>query len=487
MGGSETTSDDQQLLQLGYRPKFERSMSLWENFALGFTYLSPVVGVYTLFAISLAAGGPPFFWSYLLVGIGQMMVCLVFCEIVSQYPITGGILPWARRLVGERWGWMAGWIYLWALWTTIAAVAVGAAPFFAALVGAPSPNSGIVAVIALSLLAASTLLNLTGTKWLARLALFGFLAELIGAIVVGAYLLLFWRVQSIGVLFDTFDIKIDGSYLPAFLAAALAGIFQYYGFEACGDVAEEVPNASRRIPKAMRMTIYVGGAAAMFTCLALILATPDIRAVIDGADKDPLGTILDRAFGPVGSLGVVLVVIISFVSCVLSLQAAASRLLFSFGREGMIVGKEMFGQVSKRLKVPVAALIACGVVPGSIVLIGLLRDDALTAIVSFAAIGIYAAFQMVVAGAIYARLKGWQASGAFRLGVWGWPVTIIAIVYGIGAMVNLAWPRLPDAAWYMNYSVLISTVAVIAAGLLYLALGNVAQSPQTQGKTGASG
>jgi len=59
-------------------------MSLWGNFALGFTYLSPVVGVYTLFSISLATGGPPFFWSYLIVGAGQMLVCLVFCEIVKQ-------------------------------------------------------------------------------------------------------------------------------------------------------------------------------------------------------------------------------------------------------------------------------------------------------------------------------------------------------------------------------------------------------------------
>jgi amino acid transporter len=52
---------------------------------------------------------------------------------------------------------------------------------------------------------------------------------------------------------------VNGSYLPAFLAASLAGLFQYYGFEACGDVAEETPNPGKR-PKAMRMTIYIGGA-----------------------------------------------------------------------------------------------------------------------------------------------------------------------------------------------------------------------------------
>lgn len=50
-------SDAEQLRKLGYTSNFNRSMSLWENFALGFTYLSPVVGVYTLFGLCLAAGG----------------------------------------------------------------------------------------------------------------------------------------------------------------------------------------------------------------------------------------------------------------------------------------------------------------------------------------------------------------------------------------------------------------------------------------------
>ena len=38
-------ADDEHLSVLGYEGKFDRSMSLWANFALGFTYLSPLVGV----------------------------------------------------------------------------------------------------------------------------------------------------------------------------------------------------------------------------------------------------------------------------------------------------------------------------------------------------------------------------------------------------------------------------------------------------------
>lgn len=444
-------------------------MSLWANFALGFTYLSPVVGVYTLFSISLAAGGPPFFWSYLIVGAGQLLVCLVFCEVVSQYPIAGGILPWGRRLVGDRWGWLAGWIYLWALCMTIAAVAVGAAPYFAALCGV-SADATASAAIAFVLLAVSTLLNLSGTRWLSRLVMCGFLAELTGALAVGAYLLLFRRVQSPAILFDTFAIGNGGSYWPAFFAAGMAGIFQYYGFEACGDVAEEVSNPSRRIPEAMRMTIYVGGAAAMFACLALVLATPDIRKVISGDEKDAVGVLFAQSFGSGGAKAVTAVICVSFVSCVLSVQAAASRLLFSFGRERMIAGSAWFGHGSGHAGVPVAAVIACGAGPAFVVLIGRLFENALTAIVGFATVGIYIAFQMIVAGALHARWRGWIPGGAFRLGRWGLPVTLAALFYGVAAMIDIAWPRTPGAAWFVNYAVLLSTFIVVVGGLLYVAL-----------------
>jgi len=92
-----STEDDAQLAALGYRGEFDRGMGLWANMALGFTYLSPLVGVYSLWAFSLSIGGPPAIWWIVIVGIGQLLVALVFGEVVSQYPLAGGIYPWTRR------------------------------------------------------------------------------------------------------------------------------------------------------------------------------------------------------------------------------------------------------------------------------------------------------------------------------------------------------------------------------------------------------
>ncbi|MDE2464477.1 MAG: amino acid permease, partial [Alphaproteobacteria bacterium] len=370
MNIESSDADAAQLAALGYAPKFDRSMSLWENFALGFTYLSPVVGVYSVFDLGLSTGGPPMFWSYFLAGGGQLLVCLIFGEVVSQFPISGGLYPWARRLVGKRWAWMAGWIYGWALFTTIAAVAVGAGPFLATLLGFQDTPT-ITTLVALGLILLSTLINLAGTKLLARVAMFGFICEIIGAIVVGTYLLLFQRHHGFTVVFNTYGVGQGSSYWPYFMAAAVVGLFTCYGFEACGDVAEETPNPGQAIPKAMRMTIYVGMSAAAFVCLALILAQPDIGGVISGQITNPIERLLLSAFGSVGSRLVVAVVMVSFMSCILSLQAATSRLVFAYARDKMIVANTFLSSISPHTHVPTRALGMSGIIAAIIVCLGL--------------------------------------------------------------------------------------------------------------------
>ncbi len=460
--------DARQLEALGYSSRFDRAMSLRANFALGFTYLSPVVGVYALFAFALAEAGPPMIWTFVIAGVGQFFVALVFGEIVSQYPIAGGVYPWARRLWGRRWAWMTGWVYAWALLITIASVAYGAGPFVATMLGVEATTNFVIGC-ALVIIAVATAINFSGTRNLSKAAIAGLVAEVIGALVVGLWLIFFEREHGPGVFFDSFGIGAgEGTYAGAFLAAALIGLFQFYGFEACGDVAEEVPDPSRRIPKAMMLTILVGGAVALLVAGGFIMAEPDIPGVIAGENADPIGATLTSAFGEGGSKVVLAVVLLSFLSCTLSLQAAASRMIYSYGRDRMIFASGRFSQFSSTRHVPPFALGVAAAVPALIVLGSRISEDALTRIISFAALGIYIAFQMVVLAALVARLRGWRPAGRWSLGRWGLPVNVIALLYGIAAMVNVSWPRTPDVRWYDNWIVLLSATVVVAGGLVYM-------------------
>jgi amino acid transporter len=221
----------------------------------------------------------------------------------------------------------------------------------------------------------------------------------------------------------------------------------------------------------MRGTIYVGMAAAAFVCLALILAQPDIGRIVSGQIPDPVERLLVHEFGSLGSKLVVAVVMVSFISCILSLQAAASRLVFAYSRDGMMPASAFFAGISPATHVPVRALVLSGAVAALIICLGLVFADALTAIVSSAIVAIYAAFQMIVIGALSARLRGWRPSGAFTLGRWGLAVNVAGIIYGVCAIIDLLWPRTPGTPWYVNYSLSVSVGVMVGGGLLYMVLG----------------
>ena len=69
------------------------------------------------------------------------------------------------------------------------------------------------------------------------------------------------------------------------------------------------------IPKAMRMTIYIGGAAAIWVCLAFVLSISDIGAVMSGKDTDPIVTLLKASIGRSRISRVIVVVLVPFISC----------------------------------------------------------------------------------------------------------------------------------------------------------------------------
>ena len=163
--------DAAHLASLGYSydTTFKREMSFWGNVSLGFTYLSPIAGIYAMFAFSFMSAGPPMAWALTIALVGQFFVGLVFGEVVSNYPVAGGVYPWSRRLWGRKWAWMNGWIYVVALVGTIAAVAYSVAPFLLdAFLGydesRPATSAGVTVLVALGVLVIASVLNYLGTK-----------------------------------------------------------------------------------------------------------------------------------------------------------------------------------------------------------------------------------------------------------------------------------------------------------------------------------
>lgn len=461
--------EDKLIAGFGYKPQFKRVLSLFADFSLGYSYMSPMAGFYALFAYALTTAGPGYFWTIPVILAGQILVAFVFAEAASQYPIAGGVYQWARHLVGPRWGFLTAFMYLLALLATNAGLAYGGAPYLAALFGYDAtPVTNGIGAIAMILLAA--VFNYAGTRTLAKGVEAGVWAGLIGLAGAGIYLLLFGRLQPVDVLFQNFGAG-TGNYTSALFAASLLGIWIIFGFEACGDLGEEVKEASHKVPRAMMLTMWVGGASTIIIALGMTLAVPDMAAAVSGKDANPADTVLGHAFGPVGAKIGIIVLIIIVVSAAASIMASTSRLLFSLGRDKLLFGHRMLAKIDERRGLPTAAITSATVVTCLIIVIGMFSSDAITQVISFATAGIYLSFHMVTGGALYARLKGWRPAGDFKLGQWGLLVNVLALAFGVVFTLNLVWPRTPDAPWYLNYVNALSLIAIFILGLAQL--GNV--------------
>jgi amino acid transporter len=303
-----------------------------------------------------------------------------------------------------------------------------------------------------------------------RVTELGVWAGLVGLLIYGFYLLIFARVQSFDVLWQSYGAGAgDGDRTAALFAASLIGIWIFFGLKACGGLAEEVQDASRKVPRAMILTMVAGGISALPIALGMILAVPDIAAAVRG-DVNPAEAALTNALGPSGATVMFVCLLLIVLSATVSIIASCSRLLFALGCDDLIFGAHLMAEIDETRGLPVLAVAVATLVPVGIVALGTFAPSAAAPIISFATAGIYSAFAMVVLGALIARLGGWVPSGAFRLGVWGWPLTIAGLAFEVAAVINFIWPRpaSPDASFYATNLIPIALLAIFLLGLLLL-------------------
>lgn len=125
--------EDTRLESLGYTPQLSRVLGFFANFAVAFTYLSPMVGIYSFFVLGVGTGGPAYVWLTFIPVIGMLFVALVFGELASHYPVTAALYQYSKFSVGPRFGWFVGWFYGLALLITVAAVDTGVVSYVTAL------------------------------------------------------------------------------------------------------------------------------------------------------------------------------------------------------------------------------------------------------------------------------------------------------------------------------------------------------------------
>ncbi|MBO0844248.1 MAG: amino acid permease [Nocardioides sp.] len=501
----ETDHDDARLATLGYQPQLRRVLGLFANFAVAFTYLSPMVGIYSLFILGLGTGGPAYIWLNLIPIIGMLFVALVFGELASHYPVAGALYQYSKFSVGPGYGWFVGWFYGFALLITVAAVDTGVVSYFAALTHNwfgwnldPASHFTILWVTVLLLLIQTTL-NITGAKVMGRVAQFGVYVEIVGTFGIAIILAIHGFHHGLGYLFSTqgqthastnaFGVDFHGSFLAAGLIAVLAPVYIYYGFESAGDISEETRDAGRQVPRAMRLAVIWGGIGSLVLTAALLLAIPgDGSKGVGDAVGGGVPFILEELPSGVQDF-LLLMIIFAFFSCGTSIQGAGSRLAFSYARDQALPASSWISRVHQRFGTPVNALIGGAVITVLFVLLVFVSPaenkhflfitypggiNALLALVSFGVSGIYLSFLLTVIAAAIARSRGWVPEGRFTLGRWGTTVTWVALLYLGLMLINVVVPTGLDsprgALFNYDWITLLVIVIIAIVGAAYFLL-----------------
>jgi urea carboxylase system permease len=485
---------DQHLAEFGYKQELDRRIGRFASFAAGVSYISILTGTFQLFYFGFGAGGPAYVWSWPMVFVGQLMVALCFAELAARYPIAGSLYNWTKRLGSRTTAWMAGWMMLTASIVTLSATVL------AYQITLPQLWSGFqvvgdgtgtydVAVNAVllgsALILFTTLVNAYGVRLMARINSAGVFIELVAAVLIIVIFAVHATRGPREVLTDTAG-RGDGQqfgYLGAFLVAALASGYVMYGFDTASSMGEETVDARRTAPRAVLRAVtasfLLGGLILLFGLMSVDdLGAPQLSSATGG-----LQYVLLQAAGNGLGKAFLVCIVVAITVCCLAVHTATIRMMFAMARDNNLPFAARLARVDPRRKTPVVPAVLIGLLSIGILLVNVRQPQIFTTITSIAVVMIYLAYLLVTVPMLVSRLRGrWplpagrEGARYFSLGRWGLPVNVLAVLWGAGMALNLAWPRrevynaTPPYHWYLQWGAFVFIGAIALVGLAYYLL-----------------
>lgn len=479
---------DSGMEHFGYKESLDRSIGSFGSFAAGVSYISILTGTFQLFYFGFGTAGPGYLWSWPLVLVGQLAVALCFMELAAKYPVAGSVYNWSKQLGSRVVGWSSGWLMLTASIVTLSAVVLalqlnlprlwrgfqivgdgnGAYDF--------ATNAVILGTV---LILFTTIVNALGVRLMAMINSAGVFIELIAACLIAIILACnIVRGPAVFFSFSGYGAGQSGGYLGAFLVASLASGYVMYGFDTASSLGEETLEPRRTAPKAILRAILasfvIGGAILVFA----IMSAPNLADPQIGSSGGGLQYIVEQVmWAPLGKIFLVCIVVAVTV-CALAVHTAAIRLTFAMARDNALPFGDKLARVNPDTQTPIVPAIVIGVLAALILAVNIGQPKIFTVLTSIAVIMIYLAYLMVTGPQLMKRLRGqWppadlEAGGYFTMGKWGLCINIVAVLWGAGMALNLAWPRASvyGSPWYNTWGAFVYIGVILGAGLLWYAV-----------------
>ena len=314
------------------KPSLRREIGLFEAVAFGVgTILG--AGIYALIGPASGLAGNAVWVSFVIGAVISSFTGLSYAELSTMFPRAAAEYVFAREAFNSRfWAFLLGWLIVFAGVVSVSTVAIGFASYLKSYLNLPVP------VLAIILIGFLSLINYAGIEESSRVNIVFLIVEVFG--------LLFVTILGFS-LFPSVNYLETTSGTGGVLAASALIFFAYLGFEDIVNIAEEMENPEKTIPKALILSIVVATVFYVLVAVATV-SLADWRQL--STSSAPLAYAVSRVLGANAFLMLSVIALFATANTVLILLVVGSRMVYGMSRDGALPAA--FSNIDERTGVP---------------------------------------------------------------------------------------------------------------------------------------
>jgi amino acid transporter len=322
-------------------PKLRRALNtpLLALYGLGVTVGA---GIYVLVGATALEAGAFASLSFLVAAVVVSLTALSYAELATRYPVSAGEAAYVQAGFDAAWlALIVGLAVAASGMISASAVALGAGSYLHGLTGLPAP---LLTVAVVAIMGAIAMWGIAESVFVAAVIT---VIEIAGLLFVIGWGL--WVAEPQGVALSQMVPSLDPGIWSGIFAASLLAFFAFVGFEDMANVAEEVKDPAKTIPRAIFWTLIVATLLYVAVCTTVLVVVP-----LDtlSASAAPLLLVFEGA-PPVVLQAFGVIAVIATVNGVLIQTIMASRVLYGLAERGQLPG--LLAQVAPRTRTPVTA------------------------------------------------------------------------------------------------------------------------------------
>ena len=431
--------------------RLHRGLLVLGTLLITLSAITPASSVFIIAPGVITQAGTGAFLSFLAAAVVGVFMALIYAELSSAFPLTGGEYAIIGRTLGRLPGFMVMVLIMVTQLLILAVIALGVGTYLDVVFpGLPGP--AIAAVVCL-LAAAAAILDIKVNAWMTGI----FLGIEMLALVVLCVLGFVHAHRSFGELL-THPVVIEGGGLGAasfgtIATATAVAIFAYNGYGSAVYFGEETRDAPRNVARAILWALVITVASELIPVTAVLLGAPSLTDLFSAPNM--LAYVVTSLGGSTLNTVLSLGIAVAIINAVLAIMLLTARLLFSTGRDRAwpLPVSRALEVVHPRFGTPWAATAVAGVIAAGVCFAD---ESVLLVVTGTALVVVYGVLCLAV---LNGRRTGSTAHGSYRM-----PLFPLPPLLGLAALVYVIYANAADPVVGRPSLIVTAVILVLSAG-----------------------